>query len=115
MVYCPFDSQVPALGVLEGDILRLLWDASEPQSSVQVYEAMYFSRRAEKREMQSPSTIAVTLSRMVEKGLLNVERKPRGARATTNLPKHGARWWARLWTMWRAALQVRPSGSCCRS
>ena len=59
---------MPSLGVLEGDILRLLWDAGEPQSSVQVYEAMHFSRRAEKREMQSPSTIAVTLSRMVEKG-----------------------------------------------
>src|SRR5579871_7007382 len=52
----------------------------EPQSSVQVYEAMHFSRRAEKREMQSPSTIAVTLSRMVEKGLLTVERRPRGGK-----------------------------------
>jgi predicted transcriptional regulator len=71
---------VPSLGVLEGDILRLLWDAGEPQSSVQVYELMHFSRRAEKREMQSPSTIAVTLSRMVEKGLLAVERRPRGGK-----------------------------------
>ena len=71
---------VPSLGVLEGDILRLLWDAGEPQSSVQVYEAMHFSRRAEQREMQSPSTIAVTLSRMVEKGLLTVERRPRGGK-----------------------------------
>jgi predicted transcriptional regulator len=71
---------VPSLGVLEGDILRLLWDAGEPQSSVQVYEAMHFSRRAEKREMQSPSTIAVTLSRMVEKGLLTVERRPKGGK-----------------------------------
>ncbi len=71
---------VPSLGVLEGDILRLLWDAGEPQSSVQVYEAMHFARRREKREMQSPSTIAVTLSRMVEKGLLTVERRPRGGK-----------------------------------
>ncbi len=71
---------VPSLGVLEGDILRLLWDAGEPQSSVQVYEAMHFSRRVEKREMQSPSTIAVTLSRMVEKGMLTVERRPRGGK-----------------------------------
>lgn len=71
---------VPSLGVLEGDILRLLWDAGEPQSSVQVYEAMHLSRRVEKREMQSPSTIAVTLSRMVEKGLLTVERRPRGGK-----------------------------------
>lgn len=71
---------VPSLGVLEGDILRLLWDAGEPQSSVQVYEAMHMSRRTEKREMQSPSTIAVTLSRMVEKGLLTVERRPRGGK-----------------------------------
>lgn len=71
---------VPSLGVLEGDILRLLWDAGEAQSSVQVYEAMHFSRRAQKREMQSPSTIAVTLSRMVEKGLLTVERRPRGGK-----------------------------------
>ena len=71
---------VPSLGVLEGDILRLLWDAGEPQSSVQVYEAMHFSRRASNREMQSPSTIAVTLSRMVEKGLLTVERRPRGGK-----------------------------------
>jgi predicted transcriptional regulator len=71
---------VPSLGVLEGDILRLMWDAGEPQSSVQVYELMHFSRRAEKKEMQSPSTIAVTLSRMVEKGLLTVERRPRGGK-----------------------------------
>jgi predicted transcriptional regulator len=71
---------VPSLGVLEGDILRLLWDAGEPQSSVQVYEAMHASRRTEQREMQSPSTIAVTLSRMVEKGLLSVERRPRGGK-----------------------------------
>ena len=71
---------VPSLGVLEGDILRLLWDAGMPQSSVQVYEAMHFARRKEKREMQSPSTIAVTLSRMVEKGLLTVERRPRGGK-----------------------------------
>src|SRR5580700_9974873 len=71
---------VPSLGVLEGDILRLIWDAGQPQSSVQVYEAMHFSRRTEKREMQSPSTIAVTLSRMVEKGLLTVERRPRGGK-----------------------------------
>ena len=71
---------VPSLGVLEGDILRLIWDAGEPQSSVQVYEAMHFARRAEKREMQSPSTIAVTLSRMVEKGLLTVDRRPRGGK-----------------------------------
>ncbi len=71
---------VPSLGVLEGDILRLLWDAGQPQSSVQVYEAMHLSRRAENREMQSPSTIAVTLSRMVEKGLLTVERRPRGGK-----------------------------------
>src|SRR5438309_1933328 len=71
---------VPSLGVLEGDILRLLWDAGEPQSSVQVYEAMHLSRRTENREMQSPSTIAVTLSRMVEKGLLTVERRPRGGK-----------------------------------
>ncbi len=71
---------VPSLGVLEGDILRLLWDAGEAQSSVQVYEIMHFARRAEKREMQSPSTIAVTLSRMVEKGLLTVERRPRGGK-----------------------------------
>ncbi len=75
---------VPSLGVLEGDILRLLWDAGEPQSSVQVYEAMHFARRLEKREMQSPSTIAVTLSRMVEKGLLSVERRPRGGKGYYN-------------------------------
>lgn len=72
----PISEDAPSLGVLEGDILRLLWNAGEPQTSVQVYEAMHFSRRAEKREMQSPSTIAVTLSRMVEKGLLTVERRP---------------------------------------
>ncbi len=71
---------VPSLGVLEGDILRLLWDAGEPQSSVQVYEAMHDARKIEKREMQSPSTIAVTLSRMVEKGLLNVERPRRSGK-----------------------------------
>jgi predicted transcriptional regulator len=70
----------PSLGILEGEILRLIWDAGEPQSSVQVYEAMHFLRRSEKREMQSPSTIAVTLSRMVEKGLLTVERQPKAGK-----------------------------------
>ena len=71
---------VPSLGVLEGDILRLLWDAGEPQSSVQVYDSMRDARKVEKREMQSPSTIAVTLSRMVEKQLLTVERRPKGGK-----------------------------------
>ncbi len=71
---------VPSLGTLEGDILRLIWDAGKPLSSVDVYDAMHFSRRREKKEMQSPSTIAVTLSRMVEKGLLTVERRPRGGK-----------------------------------
>src|SRR5438067_6252149 len=41
---------------------------------------MHFARKAENREMQSPSTIAVTLSRMVEKKLLTVERRPRGGK-----------------------------------
>ena len=71
---------VPSLGVLEGEILRFLWDADKPQSSVQVYDTMHLARRAEKREMQSPSTIAVTLSRMVEKGLLTIERRPRAGK-----------------------------------
>lgn len=71
---------VPSLGVLEGDVLRLLWDAGEPQSSVQVYDLMRSARHTENREMQSPSTIAVTLSRMVEKGLLSVERRPGGGK-----------------------------------
>ncbi len=71
---------VPSLGVLEGDILRLLWDAGEGQSSVQVYDLMNTSRKLEDKEMQSPSTIAVTLSRMVEKGLLTVERRPKGGK-----------------------------------
>jgi predicted transcriptional regulator len=73
-------SEMPSVGMLEGDILKILWDAGEPQSSVQVYESMFFARRAQKREMQSPSTIAVTLSRMVEKGLLTMERGPRGGK-----------------------------------
>ncbi|HZP83149.1 MAG TPA: BlaI/MecI/CopY family transcriptional regulator [Chthonomonadaceae bacterium] len=76
----PVPEEVTSLGMLEGDILKILWDAGEPQSSVQVYEAMYFMRRDQKQEMQSPSTIAVTLSRMVEKGLLTVERQPRGGK-----------------------------------
>lgn len=71
---------VPSLGVLEGDILRLLWDAGEGQSSVQVYDLMNSLRKSENHEMQSPSTIAVTLSRMVEKGLLKVERRPKGGK-----------------------------------
>src|ERR1700723_1736267 len=71
---------VPSLGVLEGDILRLLWDAGEGQSSVQVYDLMNSLRKSENHEMQSPSTIAVTLSRMVEKGLLTVERRPTGGK-----------------------------------
>ena len=70
----------PSIGVLEGDILRLLWDAGEPQSSVQVYQSMALHRKDEQREMQSPSTIAVTLSRMVEKGLLQIERRPNGGK-----------------------------------
>ncbi len=71
---------IPSLGVLEGDILRILWDAKAPNSSVEVYEAMFHMRRRENREMQSPSTIAVTLSRMVEKKLLTVERRPGGGK-----------------------------------
>lgn len=72
---------LPGLGVLEGEILCYIWDAGEPQSSVQVYETMHFTRRAQKREMASPSTIAVTLSRMVDKGLLTSERRPNGGKS----------------------------------
>lgn len=74
----------PSLGVLEGDILRLLWDAGEPQSSVQMYDLMREHRKAKSEEMQSPSTIAVTLSRMTEKGLLTVERRPKGGKGYYN-------------------------------
>ena len=74
------ESEGPSVGILEGDILRILWDAGEAQTSVDVYETMHFARRGEKREMQSPSTVAVTLSRMVEKGLLTVERRPKGGK-----------------------------------
>jgi len=73
--YVGLGNDEASIGVLEGEILRHLWDAGAPQSSVQVYEVMHFARRAEKREMQSPSTIAVTLSRMVQKGLLTIERQ----------------------------------------
>lgn len=73
--YVGLGNDEASIGVLEGEILRHLWDAGEPQSSVQVYEVMHFARRAERREMQSPSTIAVTLSRMVQKGLLTIERQ----------------------------------------
>lgn len=76
----PVPEEVSSLGMLEGDIIKILWDAGEPLSSVQMYEAMYFLRRSQKQEMQSPSTIAVTLSRMVDKRLLSVERRPRGGK-----------------------------------
>ncbi len=66
---------VPSLGVLEGEILRLIWEAGEALSSVQVYHAMYEERLVSGQEMQSPSTIAVTLSRMVDKGLLAIEKR----------------------------------------
>jgi predicted transcriptional regulator len=69
--------EISSLGRLEGEILSLLWDAGEPQSSAQVFEAMYYRRRREKREIPAPSTLAVTLSRMVEKGLLTAEREAR--------------------------------------
>lgn len=71
---------MPSIGGLEGDLLRILWDANEPKSSVQLYEEVFFIRRSQKREMQSPSTIAVTLSHMVDKGLLSVERRSGGGK-----------------------------------
>ncbi len=76
------DQNVASLGILEAEILRLLWDAGEPQTSVQVYEAMRLTRRTEQQEMQSPSTIAVTLSRMVQKGWLTVARSSREGRGS---------------------------------
>ena len=71
---------VPSLGVLEGEILRILWEAEGGQSSVQVYDAMYQERKLSGVEMQSPSTVAVTLSRMVEKGLLGIEKRAGSAK-----------------------------------
>ncbi|MCX6378597.1 MAG: BlaI/MecI/CopY family transcriptional regulator [Armatimonadetes bacterium] len=67
---------VPSLGVLEGEIMRYIWEAGDAQSSVQVYSAMYQERYLTGQEMQAPSTIAVTLSRMVDKGLLSIEKRP---------------------------------------
>ncbi len=74
------DIDLASIGTLEGDLLRILWDAGEPLSSVQIFEVIYFQRRDRRKEMASPSTIAVTLSRMVDKGLLSVERRPRGGK-----------------------------------
>jgi predicted transcriptional regulator len=78
------------LGVLEGEILRLLWEAGEGLSSVQVYDRMFVERKNGSQEMQSPSTIAVTLSRMVEKGLLTVERKFGGGKGYYSPTKNRA-------------------------
>lgn len=70
--YVGLGNDEASIGVLEGEILRHLWDAGEAQSSVQVFETIYFARKEAKHEMASPSTIAVTLSRMVQKGLLTI-------------------------------------------
>lgn len=70
--YVGLGNDEASIGVLEGEILKHLWDAGEPQSSVQVFETIYFARKEAKHEMASPSTIAVTLSRMVQKGLLTI-------------------------------------------
>jgi predicted transcriptional regulator len=64
---------VPALGILQADIMRLMWNTGGPQSCRRIFDDMHHSRRRERRVMCNYSTLKALMGKMTKKGLLTVD------------------------------------------
>jgi predicted transcriptional regulator len=62
--------EVTSLGSLEAELLGLLWEIGRPATGMEVMEASLYRRRAQGQEPAAFATIATTLRRLNDKGLL---------------------------------------------
>ena len=65
---------VTSLGSLEAEVMGILWEIGHPASSMDVMETSLYKRRGQGQEPASFATIATTLRRLTEKGLLQSEK-----------------------------------------
>ena len=79
-------ADVTALGSLEAEILGLLWRIGRPATGMEVMEASLYARRAQGQEPASFATIATTLRRLAEKGVLLSEKAGRGEKGASRTP-----------------------------
>jgi predicted transcriptional regulator len=75
---------VTSLGSLEAEIMGLVWEIGRPVHAMEVAEAALYRRRGQGQEPIAFSTVATTLRRLSEKGLLTVGKK-------TDVPDSGSR------------------------
>ncbi len=66
--------EVNSLGSLEAEVMGILWEIGRPAGSMEVAEIALYKRRAQGDEPASFSTIATTLRRLADKGLLKVTK-----------------------------------------
>lgn len=66
---------VTSLGSLEAEIMGVLWEIGQPSSGMEVMEASLYKRRAQGQEPIAFATIATTLRRLSDKGLLLSQKK----------------------------------------
>jgi predicted transcriptional regulator len=75
---------VTSLGSLEAEIMGLVWEIGRPVHAMEVAEVALYKRRGQGQEPIAFSTVATTLRRLSEKGLLTVGKK-------TDIPDAGSR------------------------
>ncbi|MBV9852060.1 MAG: BlaI/MecI/CopY family transcriptional regulator [Armatimonadetes bacterium] len=65
---------ITSLGSLEAEVLGVLWEIGRPATGMEVMEHSLYKRRARGEEPASFATIATTLRRLTQKGLLTSEK-----------------------------------------
>ncbi len=61
---------ISSLGSLEAEIMAIMWEIGRPATSMEVMEISLYKRRAQKQEPAAFATIATTLRRMTQKGIV---------------------------------------------
>lgn len=67
-------ADVSSLGSLEAELMGILWEIGQPATGMEVMEASLYRRRSQGQEPVSFATIATTLRRLSEKGVLKSEK-----------------------------------------
>ena len=65
---------ITSLGSLEAELLGVLWEIDRPATGMDVMERSLYNRRARGEEPTSFATIATTLRRLNDKGILHQEK-----------------------------------------
>lgn len=66
--------KLPFLGVLEAELLGIMWDLAKPMYGKEFYKELYRINAKEGRKTTSLAMIEQTLNRLVKKGYLGVNR-----------------------------------------